>query len=97
MARENLSVVLAERPVDDIIPGRTFKHVTAPAPTAADLKDGQILVEVLYLSLDPAMRGWLSGMFFGSSLRSMSATCSTLSWIYCYRCQFDVNMESQMR
>ncbi|UNI24875.1 hypothetical protein JDV02_010594 [Purpureocillium takamizusanense] len=60
MARQNLSVVLAERPVDDIIPGRTFKHVTAPAPTAEDLKDGQVLVEVLYLSLDPAMRGWLS-------------------------------------
>ncbi|KAJ4269513.1 hypothetical protein NW762_001174 [Fusarium torreyae] len=59
MARENLSVVLAERPTSDIIPNQTFNQKTAPAPTSADLKDGQILVETLYLSLDPAMRGWL--------------------------------------
>lgn len=26
-----------------------------------DLKDEQVLVESLYLSLDPAMRGWLNG------------------------------------
>ncbi|KAF4468775.1 hypothetical protein FALBO_4331 [Fusarium albosuccineum] len=59
MARDNLSVVLAERPTTDIIPGTTFHQKTTPAPTPADLKDGQILVEMLYLSLDPAMRGWL--------------------------------------
>ncbi len=61
MGRDNLSVVLAERPKADIIPGQTFNQKTTPAPTAADLKDGEILVEVLYLSLDPAMRGWLNG------------------------------------
>ncbi|RSL97321.1 hypothetical protein CDV31_013086 [Fusarium ambrosium] len=59
MARDNLSVLLAERPTTDIIPGQTFSQKTAPAPTPSDLKDGQILVETLYLSLDPAMRGWL--------------------------------------
>ncbi|KAF5023405.1 hypothetical protein F66182_4562 [Fusarium sp. NRRL 66182] len=59
MARDNLSIVLAERPTTDIIPGQTFQPRTSPAPTPADLKDGQILVENLYLSLDPAMRGWL--------------------------------------
>ena len=61
MARENLTYVLAERPTGDIIPGRTFKAERGPAPTADDLKDGEILVESLYLSLDPAMRGWLNG------------------------------------
>lgn len=61
MARDNLSVVLAERPVDDIIPGQTFHQKISPAPSPADLKDGEILVESLYLSLDPAMRGWLNG------------------------------------
>lgn len=61
MARENLSMVLAERPVDDIIPGRTLNKVVAPAPEAGELKDGELLVEVLYLSLDPAMRGWMNG------------------------------------
>jgi hypothetical protein len=29
--------------------------------TEADLKDDQVLIETLYLSLDPAMRGWLNG------------------------------------
>lgn len=60
MARDNLSVVLAERPTNDIIPGQTFHQKITPAPTPDDLKDGEILVEVLYLSLDPAMRGWLN-------------------------------------
>ncbi|KAI1082509.1 hypothetical protein F5B20DRAFT_505469 [Whalleya microplaca] len=60
MARENLTYRLAERPKTSIIPGQTFKVEKTPAPTADDLKDGQILVEVLYLSLDPAMRGWLN-------------------------------------
>jgi NADPH-dependent curcumin reductase CurA len=61
MSRENLSIVLAERPTADIIPGQTFTQKTSAAPTPADLKDGEILVETLYLSLDPAMRGWLRG------------------------------------
>ncbi|KAH6605769.1 hypothetical protein Trco_004922 [Trichoderma cornu-damae] len=60
MAQDNLSILLAERPVGEIIPDVTFKQKIAPAPTPADLKDGEILVEVLYLSLDPAMRGWLN-------------------------------------
>lgn len=61
MAQENLSYVLAERPTDEIIVGRTLAQKRSPMPSAADLQDGQILVEVLYLSLDPAMRGWMTG------------------------------------
>ncbi|RYP10006.1 hypothetical protein DL764_000935 [Monosporascus ibericus] len=60
MTRENLTYVLAERPKNNIIPGKTFKAERGPAPTADDLKDGEILVEALYLSLDPAMRPWLN-------------------------------------
>ncbi|KLU90996.1 NADP-dependent leukotriene B4 12-hydroxydehydrogenase [Magnaporthiopsis poae ATCC 64411] len=60
MERANTSVVLAERPVGNIVPGKTFAKKVQPAPTEADLKDGQILAETLYLSLDPAMRGWLN-------------------------------------
>lgn len=59
MSRQNLSVVLAERPKGAITPGKTFRQETTPAPKADDLKDGEILIETLYLSLDPAMRGWL--------------------------------------
>ncbi|KAI1865638.1 hypothetical protein JX265_007961 [Neoarthrinium moseri] len=60
MGRENLTWYLAERPKADIVVGETFRSEKAEAPTADQLKDGQILVEALYLSLDPAMRGWLN-------------------------------------
>ncbi|KAE8365331.1 hypothetical protein BDV27DRAFT_157030 [Aspergillus caelatus] len=60
MTRQSLSLKLAERPSDDIVPGRTFKQETTPAPNTADLNEGQILIEALYLSLDPGMRGWLN-------------------------------------
>ncbi|KZV97037.1 NAD(P)-binding protein [Exidia glandulosa HHB12029] len=52
-------VVLAERPVGDIIPHKTFR--TEPEQKLADLEPGekQVLVAVDYLSLDPAMRSWL--------------------------------------
>lgn len=61
MARENKTFVLAKRPTEHIVPGETFKLKVTPAPTADDLKDGQALIETLYLSLDPAMRGWING------------------------------------
>jgi len=54
------SVHLAERPKDRIIPGTTFKTQQQPIPDASTLKDGQVLFQTLYLSLDPAMRGWLN-------------------------------------
>lgn len=57
------TIVLAQRPTADIVPGQTFNIKQEPVPTEGDLKDGQVLVEALYLSLDPAMRGWLNGMF----------------------------------
>ncbi|PMB68206.1 putative NADP-dependent oxidoreductase YfmJ [Beauveria bassiana] len=60
MPVDNLQIVLAERPKDEIIPGQTFHQRVTPAPTEADLADGDVLVEVLYVSLDPAMRGWLN-------------------------------------
>ena len=56
------SVVLAKRPKADIIVGETFKTVSKPLPDPEALKDGEVLLEVLYLSFDPAMRGWLNGM-----------------------------------
>ncbi|KUI61544.1 Putative NADP-dependent oxidoreductase YfmJ [Cytospora mali] len=59
MSSQSLSIVLAERPKGAIQPGKTFKQKTDPAPQPSDLKEGEILIETLYLSLDPAMRGWL--------------------------------------
>lgn len=61
MAPTYTSVVLAKRPKDDIVAGETFKVVSDnPAPSADSLKDGQVLFETNYLSIDPAMRGWLN-------------------------------------
>lgn len=55
------TVVLAKRPKADIIPGETFQLKTDnPRPSANDLKDGQVLFQSNYLSIDPAMRGWLN-------------------------------------
>lgn len=54
-----LSIHLAERPVSDIVPS-TFETRTNAIPSSSDLKDGQVLVRADYLSLDPAMRGWLN-------------------------------------
>ncbi|RDL33833.1 NAD(P)-binding protein [Venustampulla echinocandica] len=54
------SIVLAKRPKGPILPGETFTTKSNPMISENDLKDGQILVEALYLSLDPAMRGWLN-------------------------------------
>lgn len=53
------SVHLAERPTDKIVPGKTFTIKQHPIPDASTLKDGEVLFQTLYLSLDPAMRGWL--------------------------------------
>ncbi|CAF9942305.1 hypothetical protein IMSHALPRED_003468 [Imshaugia aleurites] len=54
------SLVLAERPTGDIQPGKTFRMQPQKNLSEDDLKDGQALVETIYLSLDPAMRGWLN-------------------------------------
>jgi hypothetical protein len=61
MSTTYTAVTLAERPVADIIPGQTFKLETRQVPKEADLKDGEVIFESNYLSLDPAMRGWLDG------------------------------------
>lgn len=54
------SVHLAERPKPNIVPGKTFTTKQLPIPTASSLKDGEVLFQTLYLSLDPAMRSWLN-------------------------------------
>ncbi|KAJ4243622.1 hypothetical protein NW757_011049 [Fusarium falciforme] len=59
MLGTTLSVVLAERPTGNIIPGQTFKQKSLPSQTEDDLKAGEILVKTLYLGLEPAMRAWL--------------------------------------
>ncbi len=58
------TLVLNERPEGRPplpVAGRTFRKKTSPVPTAADLTDGQVLLEILYLSLDPSQLGFMQG------------------------------------
>lgn len=67
-------VVLAKRPTADITPGETFKLERVRVPSESDLKDGEVLLEARYLSLDPAMRGWLNGkLYYEQYLQTSSA------------------------
>jgi len=54
------SIHLAERPQDAVVAGKTFTPKQQEIPSASSLKDGEVLFQTLYLSLDPAMRGWLN-------------------------------------
>jgi NADPH-dependent curcumin reductase CurA len=65
------TVVLAKRPKGDIKAGETFKLKPEKRIEESDLKDGQVLVETRYLSLDPAMRGWLNGRTISSPLGAL--------------------------
>ena len=60
-AEKSLTIVLNERPTGRIVAGKTFREELVDAPKEADLKDGQVLFETYYLSMDPTMRGWLKG------------------------------------
>ena len=53
----NHQVRLAARPVG-LPKGSDWQHTQEPVPAA--LADGEVLVKVLALSLDPAMRGWMN-------------------------------------
>ena len=56
--RVNRQVRLKSRP-SGIPRAEHFEIVAAPVP---DLSDGQVLVRNVYLSVDPAMRGWVSAV-----------------------------------
>ncbi len=47
---------LAARP-QGMVKREDFDYVEEPLP---ELQDGQVLVKILYVSLDPAMRGWMN-------------------------------------
>ncbi|WP_405603915.1 NADP-dependent oxidoreductase [Streptomyces sp. NBC_01410] len=56
MSRTNRQLRLAARPVGEPRP-TDWQHVEEPV---AEPGDGEFLVQVLYLSIDPAMRGWMN-------------------------------------
>ncbi|MCH8506609.1 MAG: NADP-dependent oxidoreductase, partial [Ectothiorhodospiraceae bacterium] len=56
MSQENVQVKLANRPVGEP-KSSDFEVDRAPVPQPGD---GEVLVRVEYISLDPAMRGWMN-------------------------------------
>lgn len=56
MADDNLHVLLRARP-DPAVTADLFEPVSAPVPSVAE---GQFLIRVVWLSLEPAMRGWIA-------------------------------------
>lgn len=53
---ENMHVLLRGRP-EPAVTAELFEPVSAPMPT---IGDGQMLIRVAWLSLEPAMRGWIA-------------------------------------
>ncbi|EUC47436.1 hypothetical protein COCMIDRAFT_34971 [Bipolaris oryzae ATCC 44560] len=53
------SVHLVERPTDHVVPDQIFAFKTHRIPES--INDGEILLQILYLSVDPAMRRWMDG------------------------------------
>lgn len=61
---QQTQIVLRQRPTAAIIDtlgqsDSTYEKRVVPVPSEAELKEGEVLVRVEYVSLDPAMRGWL--------------------------------------
>jgi NADPH-dependent curcumin reductase CurA len=51
----NTTIHLAKRPKEGIVPGETFEVRQSPIPKNDDVKDGNALVKVEYLSVDPGI------------------------------------------
>jgi NADPH-dependent curcumin reductase CurA len=73
--RTNRQVRLRSRP-PGIPEAEHFEIVEAPLP---DLSDGQVLVRNIYLSVDPAMRGWVSAVANYSEPVALGAVMRSLA------------------
>lgn len=51
----NTSIHLVKRPKESIVPGETFELRKSPVPKKDDVKEGEVLVKVEYLSVDPGI------------------------------------------
>ena len=64
MTQENRRIVLAEIPQDKLSP-RHFRIAVSDRPVPGE---GEVLVKVLYVSLDAANRAWMQGATYRSAL-----------------------------
>ncbi len=56
---QNTQVIFKQRPEGEFKPAESFEVVQLPLEDRKT-REGEVLVKVLYLSLDPAMRGWMN-------------------------------------
>lgn len=61
MPQQAQHIIFKKRPQGVLNPEENFEKHDVPRPRESDLKDEEILTEVLYISLDPVMRAWLKG------------------------------------
>ena len=73
--RPNRQVRLISRP-SGIPQAEHFEIVEAPVPA---ISDGQVLVRNIYLSVDPAMRGWVSAVASYSESVALGAVMRSLA------------------
>jgi len=81
------------------VPGEDLVYQTAPMPAEQDLNDGEVLIKNIYMTLDPAMRGWMRdqksyippvqlgavmrGSSVGQVLASRDANFKQGDWVNC--------------
>jgi hypothetical protein len=57
---DGLEIFLRARPEGMVNPERDFGSRRVPVPARDSLRDDAVLVRVLFVSCDPAMRGWMT-------------------------------------
>ena len=73
---KNTQILLANRP-DGMVKDADFKIASSDVPP---IQNGQVLIKIQYISLDPAIRGWMNagttyipGVPIGGAMRAFSA------------------------
>ena len=66
MSQINRQILLVEKPTGKLSP-QNFKMAEAAIP---DPKDGEVLVRVLYISLDAANRAWMQGATYRAAVEA---------------------------
>lgn len=64
---KNRSLVLSKYVMEGL-PTEAFVIQESELDLKAPLKDGEILVKIMYASIDPTMRHWIQGTFLNEAL-----------------------------
>ncbi len=66
MSQTNRQILLVEKPTGKLLP-QNFKMAEAAIP---EPKDGEVLLRVLYISLDAANRAWMQGATYRAAVEA---------------------------